>query len=94
MEYYLAFYIAFRYEDVPVENNNDYVYKMCMSKTPFKNTETAEELDSKMTNTTKERWEEMATYCKKHLKTKIGEDYYIKYTTLKYGQILEQLGQR
>jgi hypothetical protein len=89
-------YIAFRIEYTVTENDMNYQYRMCTSKTPFKETDTAEDIDNKMTNVTEERWREMFKYCQGYLNEKrTSKEYFIvEYTTLKYGQILEQIGRR
>ena len=86
-------YIAFRIEFTITDDDINYQFRMCTSKTPFKKTDTAEDLDNKMINTSEIRWMEMIKNCKGYFKTITGEEYFIKYTTLKYGQILKQLRQ-
>jgi hypothetical protein len=88
-------YIAFRLEFDIIDNDPEYQYRMYISETPFKETDTAEELNEKMIVVTKTRWEETFKDCKQHFKNYIdnNREYFISCTTMTYGEILEQSGE-
>jgi hypothetical protein len=81
MNYHIAFRLEFEEESM---NEEKYEYKIYFSKEPF-TTETVQELNNKMTTTTRIRWMEMFRNCnnQRHFTTIFEQkEYYIQKTRM------------